>query len=189
MRRPPQACTMNTLKTIDRRAKYVPYCPAADRTARTRSPICTIGAMALAYARDLDPLGYHAARPLARGSTVEHLTLDQGVPGSNPGAPAKTPERPSTLGGVSGGRSIHGPSVDPSVVFVRDPTCWASHGHCRRSIWYAVVTLALPGVPRPRMTAVSRWPSAGFWGACWSYPSSGQRARLETDVRAKVRSA
>ena len=27
-------------------------------------------------------------RPLARGSTVEHLTLDQGVPGSNPGAPA-----------------------------------------------------------------------------------------------------
>ena len=26
--------------------------------------------------------------PLARGSTVEHLTLDQGVPGSNPGAPA-----------------------------------------------------------------------------------------------------
>jgi hypothetical protein len=25
---------------------------------------------------------------LARGSTVEHLTLDQGVPGSNPGAPA-----------------------------------------------------------------------------------------------------
>src|SRR5262249_52047769 len=30
----------------------------------------------------------NARRPLARGSTVEHLTLDQGVPGSNPGAPA-----------------------------------------------------------------------------------------------------
>jgi hypothetical protein len=29
-------------------------------------------------------------RPLARGSTVEHLTLDQGVPGSNPGAPANS---------------------------------------------------------------------------------------------------
>ena len=28
---------------------------------------------------------------LARGSTVEHLTLDQGVPGSNPGAPANPP--------------------------------------------------------------------------------------------------
>ena len=27
---------------------------------------------------------------LARGSTVEHLTLDQGVPGSNPGAPANS---------------------------------------------------------------------------------------------------
>ena len=38
--------------------------------------------------RILAPLGYHAARPLARGSTVRHLTLDQGVPGSNPGAPA-----------------------------------------------------------------------------------------------------
>jgi hypothetical protein len=27
---------------------------------------------------------------LARGSTVEHLTLDQGVEGSNPSAPATT---------------------------------------------------------------------------------------------------
>ena len=34
---------------------------------------------------------------LARGSTVEHLTLDQGVPGSNPGAPAKLP---LSFGGV-----------------------------------------------------------------------------------------
>ena len=61
---------------------------AWDTVARTNG----VRTMALAYGRVLDPLGYPVARPLARGSTVEHLTLDQGVPGSNPGAPAKPPE-------------------------------------------------------------------------------------------------
>ena len=89
-----QAETSATMKTIgmkDRQAKCSPRVGAADRPVRDTFAGRRRRHNGPCVPRILAPLGYHAARPLARGSTVEHLTLDQGVPGSNPGAPAKLP--------------------------------------------------------------------------------------------------
>src|SRR5262245_20949494 len=53
-------------------------------------------------------------RPLARGSTVEHLTLDQGVPGSNPGAPAN-PLSPSIRDATDFGFVVFGDSMNDTT--------------------------------------------------------------------------
>ena len=58
---------------IDRSARQVHRCGTTRAGRPGASPPCAM-----------------IPAPLARGSTVEHLTLDQGVPGSNPGAPANS---------------------------------------------------------------------------------------------------